>query len=319
MGSYAGNPRLNKENIKTLDASLDPIINSNYEFTEEYKNLLNKGFKVYGIPYAEAFEKIENNDIPMAFKVNKADEMTKIYHAYDDIYYDEFVKEAKRIFTKYSDNSECNKDNLNLVYESNLCKFSDDSHAYGGFKCGSDGKWILDSNKCQKSYCDVNYFYNKETGKCEPEPCVVNEIIDINTEEEKIYTIEPKKRYIFNLNTNIYAYVFKSPIEGVIYYPNTVECSRFCGVKSGVDFMYVNYNRDLNKSINITIISKKVNIYIHSEKLYSPQFSEILPLSNTSVFILSSTESPCSNIPNIVTSLFSSIVVLPSTPSSLKE
>ena len=290
IGSYSGNPRLNKENIKTLDASLDATLNTNYDFTEEYKNLLNNGFLVYNIPFAEAFEKIENNDIPMAFKVNKVDEITKIYHSYDDNYYDEFVEEAKKIFTKYNDNLECNKNNLNLVYESDLCKFSDESHTYGGFKCGSDGKWILDSNNCGISYCDIDYFYNRETKKCELDTCITNEIIEINTQEEKIYTIEPDKRYIFNLNTNLYAYIFKSPIDGVIYYPNIVECSRFCGVKSDINFMYVNYYRNLNKSINITITSKVANINIHSEKLVSPKYSDILPFSGVSIFIFEITE-----------------------------
>ena len=210
IGSYAGNPRLNKEKIKTLDASLDATINTNYEFTQEYKNLLSKGFKLYNIPIAEAFENIENNDIPMAFKVNKVDEITKIYHAYDDNYYDEFVQEAKRIFTKYNNHSECNIDNLNLVYESNECQFPNDSHAYGGFKCGSDGKWDMSSSSCQKSYCDIDYFYNKATGKCEKEVCYETEIITVDMEGEKIYTIQPNRKYVFYLNTNSYVYIFKS-------------------------------------------------------------------------------------------------------------
>ena len=44
------------------------------------------------------------------------------------------------------------------------------------------------------------------------------EIIEIDTAKEKIYTIEPKKRYKFNLNTNRFLYFFKSPIDGVILF-----------------------------------------------------------------------------------------------------
>ena len=54
--------------------------------------------------------------------------------------------------------------------------------------------------------------------------------------------------------------------------------------------MYVNYYRDLNVPINITITSKKANVFIQSEKLNSPHYSEILPLSNTSVFIFELTK-----------------------------
>ena len=81
--------------------------------------------------------------------------------------YDEFIKEAQNIFTKYEDNGECNKDNKNLVYENDQCIFADDKLAHGGYKCSDEGKW---SSECKKTYCDFQYFYNKLTDKCEIDP-----------------------------------------------------------------------------------------------------------------------------------------------------
>jgi hypothetical protein len=96
VASYAGNPKLTEDEEKYLDAGVDASFTTKYEDTDEYKNLENKGFIVYNIPYAENFEKMEGNDYPMAFKVNKVDERTKIYHTYEDTYYNEFIEEAKK-------------------------------------------------------------------------------------------------------------------------------------------------------------------------------------------------------------------------------
>ena len=91
----------------------------------------------------------------MAFEVDKVDEITNIYHFYDDSYYDEFINKAKEIFEKYKE--QCNKDNSYLVYESDECKFSD-NYTHGGYECGEDGKWKKnDTKSCRASYCDVGY------------------------------------------------------------------------------------------------------------------------------------------------------------------
>ena len=288
--SYSGNPYLNKSNITTLDASLDPAISTNYEELSDYARDLNDlGFSAYEIPYAEAFENIEvtKGDIPMAYKVNKVDEITNIYHCYDDSYYDEFIKEAQRIFTEYNDNQKCNKDNMNLVYESNDCVFDEDKFSHGGYKCGDDERW---SRECKKTYCDFGYFYNKLTGNCEIDTCIVNEIIDINEETEKTIEIDPTKRYIVNLNTNIYAYFFKSDADDIIAYSDLSKCSRFCAVKTDVDFMYLNYGRNLTSPANVTIISKKVDIYMESYKFDSPDFSQYLPMGGKMIFIFQLTD-----------------------------
>ena len=106
FASYAGNPKLKEEDEKALDASLDPVFTDTFKDTEEYKKLEEDGFIIFNIPYGESFEFDKNNDYPMAFKVNKVDERTKIYHTYEDIYYDEFIEEAKEIFDKYNNKSE---------------------------------------------------------------------------------------------------------------------------------------------------------------------------------------------------------------------
>ena len=91
LASYAGNPYSDKDKIQTLDASLDPVFSTKYVGTEEYNTLKKNGFEIFAVPFAEMYEKREGDDYPMAFVVNKVDEETKIYHAYDDAYYDEFI------------------------------------------------------------------------------------------------------------------------------------------------------------------------------------------------------------------------------------
>ena len=97
IASYAGNPYLNKSTIKTLDVGIDPALNTNYKYiSKEYEELHDLGIEVY-IPFAEAFESSNitgEYKYPMAFKVNKPDEITDIYHFFDDIYYDEFINKG---------------------------------------------------------------------------------------------------------------------------------------------------------------------------------------------------------------------------------
>ena len=287
VASYAGNPKLKADDQKTLDASLDPVDNTNYEDLDISEYLKQKGFTIYKIPFAESFDSIKKNDYPMAFKVNKPDERTKIYHTYEDTYYNEFINEAKDIFDKYKDN--CNPENLNLVYEISQCNFANDSVAHGGLKCGYNGKW--DASECKKSYCDLGYYYNKASDKCEIDHCIVDQIIEINQEqEETVYTIEPDKRYKINLNTNLYTYFFKSQNDSVITYPDSTECSRFCVVKQNIEYMYVNYKRNLDNPIEIIIYSKKVDLYVETIIADSPKMSYILPMSGKMLYIFQLTE-----------------------------
>ena len=229
---------------------------------------------------AESFENVEKNDYPMAFKVNKVDEMTNIYHFYNDAYYDEFINKANEIFNKY--NETCSRENLNLVLESDKCVFTDDEFAHGGYKCDDTGHW---STECQKSYCEFGFFYNKATGKCELDKCLFDEIIEIKEETVKTIEIEPEKSYFINLNTSLYTYFFSSPVDNIMTQSNFKECPRFCAVKKNVDYMYINYYRKLDSSVNITITSKKVDLNIESEKINSPKFSGIREMIGNKFFI----------------------------------
>ena len=54
--------------------------------------------------------------------------------------------------------------------------------------------------------------------------------------------------------------------------------------------MYVNLYRNLNESINITIISRKLNINLYSYKISSPHFSRIVNMIGINVYIFELTE-----------------------------
>ena len=286
VASYAGNPKINKDTIKTLDASLDPVDSTKYENTTIYKALKEMGFDIYSVPFAESFEMIENNTYPMAFVVNEVDEKTDIYYYYQDTFIDEFIEEAKKIFEKYE--TKCNPENSNLVLESNTCVFKDDPHAHGGFPCGEKGKW--DYTKCKKTHCDFGYFYNKATDKCENDQCIANEIIDINKEEERELKIEPNKQYIVNLNTNLYAYFFQSPVDDILTLSNGFECPRFCAIKENYEFIYINHNLNLENEVTIKIISVEVDVKLQSMIIPSPEFSQIFSVPGPMGFVFKLTE-----------------------------
>ena len=269
--SYAGNPRLNKDKISTLDASLDSCdsISLNQFY---YSNLEENPFFLFNLPFGESFENMEGDKIPNSFKVNKVDEITNIYHSYDDIYYNEFIEAAKKIFNKYNNNNECNKNNLNLVYESNTCVFPDDEHAHGGFKCNEDGKW---GTECIKTYCDIGYYYDKTTKKCEIDKCTDYEEIYFDEEGEKKFTILPNKTYVLKINTDKYSYFIKSYVDNIIHYENMDTCTKFCAIQKDFKYMYVNYYHNLKTKTEINVVSKFTNLNIDSYISNSPQLSRV--------------------------------------------
>ena len=118
---YNARPDLNKSDF---DASQSNSGVDSFEISENAKNLKELGFYV-SITYSEHFDPNDqgNPKIPMEFLVYPVDEISNIYKAYDDIYYNRFIKEAKRIFEKYNDleNGECNPDNKFLYYETADC------------------------------------------------------------------------------------------------------------------------------------------------------------------------------------------------------
>ena len=212
IASYGGNPKLDKTKIEQLDASLDPAFSSKFEFSSQNKALKEKGFNIYGIPYAETFKDDSPGDgeVPMAFEVNKADEITNIYHFYDDIYYNEFINKAKEIFIKYNDNQFCSKNNPYLVLEIDECKF-DSNYTHGGYKCGEESKWKKEASGCQVSYCDVGYYFNEEDNvlSCKEDSCFQSEEIILNGDDNKTIIIDDEnKRYVVRTESNEYLYFF---------------------------------------------------------------------------------------------------------------
>ena len=265
VASYAGNPKLTEEDA--LDAGVDPAFTTTYEDTEEYRNLKEKGFTIYNIPYAEYFEKIERNDYPMAFKVNKVDERTKIYHTYEDIYYDEFIEEAKEILEKYNNKSECNKENMNLVLEDENCTFEDgDIYAHGGYPCGNDGKW--NKTKCKKSYCDIGYYYDRNEDKCLIDYCTNDPDtieITLNGKNDKTIIInkENNTKYILKIDTEEYLYFFQSNESGFMYYELDNACpSLVCVLQKDVP----NHNNKIILNPLKEVGDKEITIKITSIK-----------------------------------------------------
>jgi len=271
VAGYGGNPKNSKDYIKKFDASSEPMDINQYDGSN-LKTRLNENGISFSLPYAETFESYQGDKYPLSFKVNPVDEVTDIYHDYDDGYYNEFIGAAKNIFEKYT--TQCNKDNLNLVLENDQCKLENEK-AYGGYKCSPEGVW---TQECQNSYCEIGYFYDKDTNSCIRDQCANFEIIDLNSESEEIYDIKHDTTYIFRLNPNIYTYLFKSPVDDIILYPDFTKCAKFCAVKNyNIQTMLVNYYHELQEDIKMPIISRKINMDIMSYKYESPRFDYISP------------------------------------------
>ena len=280
---YGGNPKLNKDQKKELDTSMDACDSITYEKTKLFSSLAQKGFIIEKLPFAETFENIEGDKIPMAFKINKPDEVTDIYHFYDDKYYDEFITTAKNIFEKYK--TECNKDNLKLVLESDKCSF-EDIHSHGGYKCGSDGKW---GKECQPYYCDVGYYFNTLTHKCQKDECFSTEYINLDKEIDHNFTIFPNTTYAFQLSGDL-IYFFTSPIDDIIHNYDFEKYPRFCAVNKDKKIIYINLLLNLKETIQINVVSLKMNAYAQTHLTNSPQLANILPMKGDKIEIFELTE-----------------------------
>ena len=54
--------------------------------------------------------------IPREYTILPVDEISNIYHQYNDSYYDELINETKKIFRYYKDGKKCNP---NITYDPN--------------------------------------------------------------------------------------------------------------------------------------------------------------------------------------------------------
>ena len=169
---YRGNPKLKGE---PLDASISPSGSLNFIDQTEIGQTLNEcGFYFQFLTNMETFNYSYQgpNPIPREYQINPVDERVNIYQAYDDSLYDDFIKEAKKIFKKYNEDQECNPDNELLLFEpdNNSCyNFENIPHAHGGYQCDKGTKkW---NTTCKPFYCDIGYYFDTYQNKCIEDLC----------------------------------------------------------------------------------------------------------------------------------------------------
>ena len=206
LHNNAGNPLLKEEDNIFLDSGVEPLFSQKYKDTEEYQNLKEKGFEIYSIPYTENFLTAGKKQCLMAFKVSKVDEKTKIYHIYENTYYNEFISEAEEIFDKYNNNSKCDVNNTNLILEDSNCIFEEsDTYAHDGHPCRNNGE--LDKTKCKKSYHDIGYYYDNHRDKCFFAPCTNYENEPISESHQDVSPVHMKE-VINNTKKLLNSYAF---------------------------------------------------------------------------------------------------------------
>ena len=168
---YKGNPKSNEN----LDASLSPSGNIlTLSGTDINKNFTECEFQITVLTFRESFNYSYQapNPTPREYLLNPVDERVHIYQRYNDTLYDDFIKEAKKIFKKYNEDQKCNPDNLLLTYEPDnkeCYSFQEIPHAHGGYECNKETqKW---SNICRPYYCDIGYYFDTYQNKCIEDIC----------------------------------------------------------------------------------------------------------------------------------------------------
>ena len=122
----------------------------------------------------------DNNFIvPEEFTIYLNDVRYEYYLPYDDNNLENFIEFGVNIYNYLKTNCFYNSKKVMLIDEN--CKFENDSKLRGGHPCTSDEEW--DMNTCVPYYCENGYVFNKNTKKCEIDPCYEEE--DINTTSEK--------------------------------------------------------------------------------------------------------------------------------------
>ena len=288
---FNGNPFIDKDQF---DGSQSPASVTDFEFSDEFKNLQSLGIVVSGITWAETYDDyyVEKNPYPREYLLDPVDERVDIYEPYTDDKYQLFIDKANEIFDKYNNKGKCNKKNKKLTLDPNNNKecyiFDNDEHAHGGYECDDEGNW---SKNCRKYYCDLGYYFNIYNNKCERDICANDEgeeDIDLNGEYEKTIIInkENNKEYIFHVNNTEYIYLFQSEnSEGYIHYGYNISCPNLCALQYGIpnhsNKVHINYNRNATENdiiIKITTI-KNFNGVITSIKTKDFMYNSISPLS----------------------------------------
>ena len=159
---YNGNPNL-PENVYDISQSPSAVFGKKrYEtiYPDIYKNIEKYKIGLNTITCIASYHEFQESHIPQEYDVQFPDKRIKIYKAYDDIYYQEFIDEAIKVLNSFENNCNPNHEMLTLLSEE--CNF--DNHLHGGYACGNDSKW--NKNKCIPVYCDVGYYYNKISNSC---------------------------------------------------------------------------------------------------------------------------------------------------------
>ena len=159
---YNGNPTL-PDNIFDISQSPSAIFSLEYYkniYPEMYEKMNRDLIGLTGITCIASFHEFQESHIPQEYDVQIPDKRIKIFHPYDDTYYQTFIEEAIKVLDYYKEN--CNPNNKIFVKLSDECKF--DNHLHGGFRCGSDSKW--NKSDCVPAYCDTGYYYNRLSNSC---------------------------------------------------------------------------------------------------------------------------------------------------------
>ena len=165
IAGYMGNPNI--KGTDEFDASQSPSQVHDFKDTEYYKTLKEKGFEIEGVTIGETFlNPHEKNQVPKEYQLNPVDERVNIYQTYSDDIYDDFILEGLSIFEKYQ--TQCNQKNKKLTLFTTDC-LNIEEHTHGGKVCDDNGKW---SDECVPVYCDLGYYFDYYTKKCEEEICL---------------------------------------------------------------------------------------------------------------------------------------------------
>ena len=281
IAGYLGNPKIEQDFDSTESVSLY----ENFQGTEINEMFKRNGFDIKSVSYAENFGKeyknAEKTIYPMEYEINKVDERTNIIHEFNFNSYNEFILEAQKIFKKYNEENKCSSNNPNLLFENEKC-YNSEENIYGGYIC-ENGEW---SNICDNFYCDVGYYYNIETKKCEIDPCSTDVYISLNFEGEKEYQIMPNISYILTIQSPQYLYSIQSPIDNLILHSNFVTCSRFCIIKNNENrYFYVNFYQKLTEPVIIKITGMISEGSAYSYKTNTIRRSEIVSIMGRFVYV----------------------------------
>ena len=160
---YNGNPNLSNDIFDISQSASFFMIVRGYKdiYPEIYNNIINYKIGLLSLTCLATYHEYQESNTPQEYDVQMPDERIKIFKAYDDIYYQEFINEAINIIDSYKEN--CNPENKMLVLFSDQCKFNN-KQLHGGFSCGFDSKWNY--TNCIPVYCDSGYYYNKIDNIC---------------------------------------------------------------------------------------------------------------------------------------------------------